>query len=215
MPRFGSKIVMNDFHLTLLTRQSAKHLGVPIWLQPEKMVLAQQIQIILVLCHHKGIFIQKFHKLLKQFLLPELFAVNHSRIEIFVAVQTQHLLHIIPEESLLDDHLIPYHPGIALTQMVVEQFRNIPTDNHVAVQIDGFLIFRKHIRNIKSVIGCAGIIIPNRQLYRCIFDVFIHLHEADFKIIIRQVIGKFFSFLRHASAQNVHMVTVLSRRIFY
>ena len=103
-------------------------------------------------------------------IFTKLFTIDdqHPRIEIIVAFHPKHLLHISAIYLFLDHHLLLARSHISIPEIISIQLCNIPQHNRIAVDINGFVYFRKHFRDKQAKICCFGIIIPKRKflLYR-------------------------------------------------
>ena len=63
MPGLRNQIVMNDLKFLFPIGNVTENLRIPLLGNPLHMIFADDIQIVLILCHHKIIHMEQFHKL--------------------------------------------------------------------------------------------------------------------------------------------------------
>ena len=95
-------------------------------------------------------------------IFTKLFTVyhKHTGVEIIITFYPKHLLHISAVYLFLNHHLFPARSHISISKIIIIQLCNIPQHDCIAVDIDGFVYFRKHFRDKQTKICCFGIIIP-------------------------------------------------------
>ena len=143
-------------HLRLLNRvrQRAEHLRVPALVEPVNVILADKIEIVLVLRHHKVVVVQIVNKLVKHKMQPELLAVDKHkpRIEKVVARNTHDLLNVSAVLVYLHHYLLVTRAQVSVLYVGQINLAYISPDDRVAVDVHSLAVIREHLCDKQSVI---------------------------------------------------------------
>ena len=111
------------------------------------MVLAEQIQVVLVLCDDAVIDLEDLDEPVKDVALSEGLAVDkqQSCIEVEVAVQTKALLDVGAVLVYLHHRLLMAGSEDEVCDVCIVELRHVALDDGVAVDVDGLVILRMHV----------------------------------------------------------------------
>jgi hypothetical protein len=149
------------------------------------MILADQIQIVLVLCDHEVVVMEIVDELIQNEMKPELFAVDqhHACVKEIVAGYAHNLLDIITELTALHHSLLMAGTEVSVTDLGEIQPADVSADDRIAVQIQGLGILREHFRDKETIVGRLGIIVPERKLVGNGLKILGHIYEPDLDIL--------------------------------
>ena len=209
MPRLIRHDIMQNIGFLDRKADVSENFSIPALIQPIYAVFADQIQIVLVLCHNKIILIQIINETIQHAALSELSAIDHdhARVKEIVSGNPDNLLRICTEFIHLHHCLLVASSDIGITDINTVQLTDISLHNSVAVNINRLLVLRKHFRNEKSVICSFGIIITDGKsvVNRC--KLLCHVAKTDFKIFILQFKKLRLHSVGNKGVQNIDMIS--------
>jgi hypothetical protein len=133
----------------------AKDLGVPALIEPENVILADEVEIILILRNDEIINIKVFDKLIKNLFISELNAVDkqHTRVKEIVSRNANDLFGIGAVFVYLHHRLLVTSAYVAFADVGREKLADITLNDRVAVNIDSLVVHGEHFGDKESVIG--------------------------------------------------------------
>ena len=146
----------------------AEDLGVPSLVEEEDVVLAEQVEIVLVLGDDAVVDLQRLDEPVQDVALAEFVAVQKQdpRVEVEVAVEAQAFLDICSVLVHLDHGLLVAGAQDEAGHIGVEEVGHVAADDGVAVDVDGLVVFRMHVGYEEPEVCCLGIVVPKRELVR-------------------------------------------------
>ena len=197
-------------------RDLPEDLGIPALRQEFHMVLADHVQIIFVLRHHKVINVQKPCKLLQHLLTAELLAVEqkHAGVEVTVAVDAQALFNVSAVFLHLYHCLFMAGTHVTASQLVAVKLRNIAANDRIAVDIDRLVKLGEHLRNEKAVIGGLGIIVPDGKLIADRLQVVAYVVKANGHVFPLHPVNRLHGLRGDIGMKNMKIIPVLGGSVF-
>ena len=199
-------------HLRLLygIGKLAVGFGVPALVQPVNVVLADKVEIILVLSDHKVVVMQIVDELIQHEMQSELFAVYQyeARIEKVVAGHSDYLLGVVAELLGLHHDLLAAGSKIGVLYILEIDPADVPAYHRIAVDIESLGVVGEHLRDEYPVICGDGVIVTHRQLVGNGFKIGRNVNETDLKAVVRQLAHHGSHPLGYFGIKDMHCVPV-------
>ena len=189
----------------------AEDFGVPPLVDELDVVLAQQVEVVLVLCHHAVVDLQGLDEPVQYVAIPELHAIDQQKacVEVEVPVQSQTFLHVGAVFVHLHHGLLVACAEDEALYVDVEEIAHVTLDDGVAVDVDGLFILGVHVGDEEPEIGCLGVVVPERELVRYAFKILADVFEIDFEAgSFKQVLDLGAAFVGDVRVQEIDLVCV-------
>ena len=200
--------VMQDLCFLDRIGDDSEDLGVPSLVQKQHVVLAQQVQVVLVLCDDAVVDLKDLDEALQDVALAEGPAVDqeHSCIEVKVPVQAETFLDVSAVLVNLDHCLLVACSEDIVADVGIEELCHIALNDGIAVDVDGLVILGMHVGDEEPEVGSLGVVVPERELVGYGLQIIRDILEVDLKAIALQPFGLDLALRSHIGVQEVDPV---------
>ena len=200
--------VMQDLCFLNRIGDDSEDFGIPSLVQKQHMVLAQQVQVVLVLCDNAVVDLKDLDEALQDIALAEGPAVDqkHACIEVKVSVQTEAFLDVSAVLVNLNHCLLVACSEDIVADVGIEEFGHIVLDDGVAVDVDGLVILGMHVGDEKPEISGLGVVVPERELVGYGLEVIRNIFEVDLKTLTLELFCLDLALCGYVGVQEVDSV---------
>ena len=140
--------------------------GVPLEAHVFHPVLADDVQVVLILCDLEGDALQQTEEHVQEIAFAHGVQIHqqHAGVEVMIRRHPQALLGVQRQRRDGTDHTVRDCPHQIVLQVHVVQLRHVAQQHHVAVQVQRLVKPGKQIGNEQAVVGGFGIIVPGVEL---------------------------------------------------
>ena len=181
MPGLQSEVVVDDTEVARVDAPKLEGLAVPPLGEGIGLVLADDVEVVLILGDDKVVEANELDELAENVMLPPLLAVDddHSGVEVILGTDAKDLLDIGGSDRDGRDDGILDSGEVLVADVDVEEFGNVSNDRGVGVDVDGFVVLLELISDDEAEIGGKRIVVTNRELVDDVVEVGFDVIEGD------------------------------------
>ena len=163
MPRLVGHNVVEDAGFLDGVGDLTEDLGVPSLIQPVDVILAEHVEVVLILRNDEVVGAEQGHEFVQDPPLAESAAVDeeNARVEEGVAGDAKHLFHVGAVFVDLNHCLLMAGAHVGAPDIGQIHFADIALHDRVTVNVDRLVIFGEHLGDEQAEIGGLGVVIPN------------------------------------------------------